>query len=267
MFVEAFAARTVHSDDVALARRLLSHESVEIVVAGLLRDHLGVRPGATTTATDGRRARLPGRGSKEAPVPSTSTDPKPTTSQKPSSERNLDPTTELLPVGTDSTANDYQFQRKRRKKHQNSSTLELAAGERRDDCSEEFDFGFTVSELPAREISKACLPGAEGNASPEPAQPGDELSGSPIDLNGKSEVPVEIFVNIGRRDGACSEDVLAKLVAHSIPSSAILHVSVRHHHSFVGVRRGSFQAALSALDGATLAGRVARAEPARTNRN
>ncbi|MDQ2647085.1 MAG: DEAD/DEAH box helicase, partial [Myxococcota bacterium] len=40
-FVDGLASRKVHPEDLALARRLLSHERAELVVAALLRDHLG----------------------------------------------------------------------------------------------------------------------------------------------------------------------------------------------------------------------------------
>jgi ATP-dependent RNA helicase DeaD len=59
MFVEAFANRKIHPDDMSLARRLLTHGAAEQIVAGLLRDHLGARPEAVREATDTRRARNP----------------------------------------------------------------------------------------------------------------------------------------------------------------------------------------------------------------
>ncbi|HLK39550.1 MAG TPA: DEAD/DEAH box helicase, partial [Polyangiaceae bacterium] len=60
IFVDAFAARPVHPDDMALARRLLTHDEAERIVAGLLRDHLGARGGdAPTVAAEARRARNP----------------------------------------------------------------------------------------------------------------------------------------------------------------------------------------------------------------
>lgn len=73
-------------------------------------------------------------------------------------------------------------------------------------------------------------------------------------------------MNMGRRDGVSSEDVLTLLAQSAIPREDILHVNVRHHHTFVGVRRPSFQMVLGALDGAKIAGRVARAEQARSAR-
>ncbi|MCA9595891.1 MAG: DEAD/DEAH box helicase, partial [Myxococcales bacterium] len=59
MFADLFAARRIHPDDRALARRLMSHELGEEIVANLLRDHLGARPEAVEEATAARRARAP----------------------------------------------------------------------------------------------------------------------------------------------------------------------------------------------------------------
>ncbi len=59
MFVQAFATRPVHADDMALARRLLTHEAAELVIAGLIRDHLGARPDAQEEASAARHSRRP----------------------------------------------------------------------------------------------------------------------------------------------------------------------------------------------------------------
>lgn len=59
-FVEGVGSHPIHPDDLALARRLLTHEQAETVVAALLRDHLGARPDAQEEATAARRARAPG---------------------------------------------------------------------------------------------------------------------------------------------------------------------------------------------------------------
>lgn len=67
LFVAAFGDKSPHPEDLALARRLLSHENAERIVAGLLRDHLGARPDAEDEATAARRARAPKRPSPEPP--------------------------------------------------------------------------------------------------------------------------------------------------------------------------------------------------------
>src|SRR6185436_659434 len=59
MFVEASQTRSIHAEDLALARRLLTHEVGERVIATLLRDHLGARPDAVEEATAARRAKAP----------------------------------------------------------------------------------------------------------------------------------------------------------------------------------------------------------------
>src|SRR6185437_7561274 len=74
MLVEAFASRPVHADDMALARRLLTHEQHDLIFAGLLRDHLGARPGAQEEATAARRAT---RAAAPAPKPPVSAAPQP----------------------------------------------------------------------------------------------------------------------------------------------------------------------------------------------
>jgi ATP-dependent RNA helicase DeaD len=73
IFVEAFAKRAVHPDDLAIARRLLTHPSAEQIVAGLLRDHLGARQTTDVQqdAAEARRARNPPpvREAREEPPP------------------------------------------------------------------------------------------------------------------------------------------------------------------------------------------------------
>src|SRR6185503_13113803 len=59
MFVEAASARSIHAEDLALARRLLTNETADRVVAMLVRDHLGARPDAPEEATAARRAKAP----------------------------------------------------------------------------------------------------------------------------------------------------------------------------------------------------------------
>ncbi|MCK6586643.1 MAG: DEAD/DEAH box helicase [Polyangiaceae bacterium] len=61
MLAEAFLPKGTHPDDLALARRLLTHDQAEVIVAGLLRDHLGARPSAKEEAAALRRAPKPTR--------------------------------------------------------------------------------------------------------------------------------------------------------------------------------------------------------------
>ncbi|MEZ4303032.1 MAG: DEAD/DEAH box helicase, partial [Polyangiaceae bacterium] len=65
MFVEAYGKTPAHPDDLSLARRLLTHDNAEQIVAGLLRDHLGARPTARDEASAARRSAMP----RPAPPP------------------------------------------------------------------------------------------------------------------------------------------------------------------------------------------------------
>jgi len=56
MFAEAFLSKGTHPEDLSLARRILSHDQAERILAGLLRDHLGARPTAREEAAAARRA-------------------------------------------------------------------------------------------------------------------------------------------------------------------------------------------------------------------
>ncbi|WP_437785931.1 DEAD/DEAH box helicase [Sorangium sp. So ce1097] len=74
MLAEAFLPKGTHPDDLSLARRLLTHDQAEAIVAGLLRDHLGARPTAQEEASAARRAQQP-RAAREAALPSTRPEP------------------------------------------------------------------------------------------------------------------------------------------------------------------------------------------------
>lgn len=59
MLAEAFLPKGTHPDDLALARRLLTHDQGEAIIAGLVRDHLGARPTAAHDAAALRRSQKP----------------------------------------------------------------------------------------------------------------------------------------------------------------------------------------------------------------
>jgi ATP-dependent RNA helicase DeaD len=66
MLADAFLTTPAHPEDLALARRLFSHDSAEQIVAGLLRDHLGARPEAAEEAAASRRSKV-GRSPTSVP--------------------------------------------------------------------------------------------------------------------------------------------------------------------------------------------------------
>ena len=59
MLADAFGSRTAHPDDLELARRLMTHDRAETILAGLLRDHLGDRQVADDSAAAARRSKMP----------------------------------------------------------------------------------------------------------------------------------------------------------------------------------------------------------------
>ncbi len=67
MLAEALLPKGNHEDDRALARRLLTHDQVEGILAGLLREYLGARPNAQTEAADARRKTVRGATLRQPP--------------------------------------------------------------------------------------------------------------------------------------------------------------------------------------------------------
>ena len=73
----------------------------------------------------------------------------------------------------------------------------------------------------------------------------------------------EIYVSIGRRDGARPGDIQTILEQNGLNSEQTDYIRVRQRNSFVGVKTEYLEKAVSALNGAAIAGKPAFAEPAR----
>lgn len=75
---------------------------------------------------------------------------------------------------------------------------------------------------------------------------------------------VEIFVNIGRRDGARAADFQRVLHERdAVGKDDVRRIRVRERNAFVSVRKTALTNALKAFAGATIAGKPALAEQAR----
>jgi ATP-dependent RNA helicase DeaD len=180
LFVDAFSNRVVHGDDVSLARRLLSHEDGERIVAGLLRDHLGARAGdPAVEAAEVRRARNP-------PV-----------------KASEEPTLEERPK---------------------------------------------LEERPRKETSRLPQVGVSPTAVEEPAS---------------SEPFVQVFLNVGTRDGIRQADVQKLLAQLGLAPDDIRGIRVHDRMSFVGVRKEQLARVTATLSGQVIGGRRLVAEPAR----
>jgi ATP-dependent RNA helicase DeaD len=192
VFVDAFAAREVHPDDLSLARRLLTHENAERIVAGLLRDHLGARGGdVQATASEARRARNP-----EPQVTPKRHAPPPPPPPPPASESSP------LPRYTESEA----------------------APPARDAAS------------PARDMVDEAPLGADF---------------------------VQMFVNVGKREGVRASDLQKLLSDKGIAAEDTGRIRVRDRMSFVPVKKTAFDRAVAALSGSVVGGRTVVAELAK----
>jgi ATP-dependent RNA helicase DeaD len=73
----------------------------------------------------------------------------------------------------------------------------------------------------------------------------------------------EVFINVGRDDGARAEDVEDVLGGSEVPAGDIAYVRVRQRHTFIGVRKGLLEQVVTALNGQRIADREVEAQPAR----
>ncbi len=193
---DAFLASPAHPDDVALARRLLSHEAADQIIAGLVRDHLGARPEAIEQAAASRRAKV-------VPIPiSTLEVERPV---RPPPPREAAP---LAPADNDverTRAPEPRRPRIRRERGLRGEPRSTADAMTTGDPEETLDVRWTVE--PAGEGRPGTQP-TEGRL--ETQQP--SRSQQPAAESRTSQQPAfdpsfaEIFVNIGRRDGVSASD-------------------------------------------------------------
>jgi len=224
MLVDAFLTVPAHPEDLALARRLFSHDSAEHIVAGLLRDHLGARPEAIEEAAAARRSKVvksptsaPDRA--EAPRPAPSGAMRTEMQDRPVAVPTRD-------AGTGEPAvKDAEKGRDRSRPKRERPPSRTKDGE-------EEALRITWVEEPQFAAADATF--------------------------------AEIFVNIGRQDGVTSSDLQRVLTETAEISRADTgRIRVRDRSSFVSVKRELLTKALAALNGASFSGKVAQAEPAR----
>jgi ATP-dependent RNA helicase DeaD len=264
LFVDAFEKRKAHPDDLALARRLLSHEQAETVIAGLLRDHLGARPEAAEEATAARRAKAPRAAEAPAPVaPSIVRAPRPAPAPRAaeSGPRAAEPS---APKPT-SRANPAPLSAERTRPDRDRPRRESPARTNGRSHSADLD------DLPRYTVSEA-VPSEARPAAPTPVVREPERNAADAALRERSEdgdfAPAregvaEIYVSIGRRDGARPSDIQTILEQNGLNSEQTDYIRVRQRNSFVGVKTEYLEKAVSALNGAAIAGKPAFAEPAR----
>ncbi len=217
-FAELFSRRRLQPDDLSLARRVLTHEQADLIVAGLLKGQLGDRVDAVDAAQAARRARAPG------PLPS------------PEAGQPAE-LAERTPPAPHAERTPPASPRRARRRSRREETPAPAAQ--------------PADEPGGEAASPAALESAEGI---QPL-PGEELE--------PAARPVDIYVNVGRRDNVTSEEFYPILERGGVDRSAVTHVRVRHRHTFVGVAPAARDLALQALLGASIGGRQVMAEIAR----
>jgi len=309
MFADAFATRRTHPDDLALARRLLTHEDAEAIVAGLLRDHLGARPDALDEATAARRARTTNAEPPEpAPTPPRAESRREGRRPEGRGDERRDGPREDGPRGDERRDGPRQeggrgdgprtdVSRRDEPRHDGGRRDEPRRGDRSrrgerrreppaarhatplvpagsDDNDDDLP-GYVATPLPAEHAVAApatsTLGGPSGTGSssstvgasaPSPAN--DDAEGADDVGEPAGEVSSnEIYVSVGRRDGAKPSDFQTVLSNAGIGPESTEYIRVRHRHAFVSVGVEKLDQALSALNGAVIAGRRANAERAR----
>ncbi len=239
LFEEAFGSRDVHPDDLALARRLITHADCEKIIAGLLRDHLGARPGdPKTEAADARRAKNPEPMALPVSAPPAPSAP----ARSPSMPRPM----RNGPVrGRGAPAREA----KRGSPHADYVTWEPPTES--DDNKPIFNGNDNAPPTPGFTVSDAPL-----TAAPKAAPAAEPIAEDPS--------VSQIFVNVGRRDGANAVDIQKLLEDRAgISRDETSQIRVRDRNTFVTMKRELVEKAITALAGQVIGGRTLVAEVAR----
>jgi hypothetical protein len=123
---------------------------------------------------------------------------------------------------------------------------------------------YTVSEAaPSSPVAAAPAPVARAQEPSVAAESTLRERSEDGDFAPAREGIAEIYVSIGRRDGARPSDIQTILEQNGLNAEQTDYIRVRQRNSFVGVKTEYLEKAVSALNGAAIAGKPAFAEPAR----
>jgi len=107
------------------------------------------------------------------------------------------------------------------------------------------------------------VPAPERDSASRPDRSEKSSRGEEGDFAPAREGIAEIYVSIGRRDGARPSDIQTVLEESGLLAEQTDYIRVRQRNTFVGVKTEYLEKAVSALNGAAIAGKPAFAEPAR----
>jgi ATP-dependent RNA helicase DeaD len=251
LFAEAFTSRPVHPEDLSLARRLLTHDEAERIVAGLLRDHLGARGAdVATSAAEKRRGRnpepQPEPAAQQAPVarPSPREDAGPATREGASRR------------GPPRDRGDRRPRIDASDRDPRRSAATATSGWRPppepDDERPILGAAATppAAVAPARD-SGASLPGFTV-ADPSPVVPTEGAPGY-----------LELFVNVGKRENLRTSDLEQLLISRGVGLDGVGRIRIRDRNTFISVKKEAADTITAALSGQVVGGRTVVAEVAR----
>jgi ATP-dependent RNA helicase DeaD len=243
LFVEAFASRPIHEQDLSLARRVLTHDDAERIVAGLLRDHLGARgDDAPAVAAEARRARNPAPEPVAAlpvPVPP----PPPRTERRPDREpRRPAQRLEREPRRTPGPAG--------------AGGAKLPVG------------GDDDPPTPRLENPSSRLPGVTVSDFPRRSEENrpDAREEAPLESRAHADDVQQLFLNVGRREGVRAPDLEKFLSERGIALGDPDGIRIRDRMTFIRVKKELCNQAIAVLSGQVIGGRTVVAELARGGR-
>ncbi|MGZ5970505.1 MAG: DbpA RNA binding domain-containing protein, partial [Polyangiales bacterium] len=262
--VEGLKAGPGISEARSLARRLLTHDDAEGLIAALLREVLGAQLVSADEAAKARRAKNPPPVVEPAPAPPPGLAPtveaKPDTRPERPARAPREEPRRTGPVTADKPREARPDRDPRRGGKFRGAATELTEWSPPDEPDDELPI---VSNEQRRQKEQQ-------QAKPREERPREER---PREERPREEKPREeptlaevttLFVNSGRRDGLKASDLLEVLDKRgAIEPEAVGRVRLRDRNTFVDVRPDVADRAIVALKGAVVHGRTLNAELAR----
>jgi ATP-dependent RNA helicase DeaD len=257
----------------ALARRLLTHDDAERLIAGLLQAHLAQHHEPWLAAQQARRGRLPA----PAPVVTSAAQGRLTASARPSHDTKTraatndrrdgapvatnKPAREAAPVATDRARGRAVVNEVTPKKDLPRKPRERQAPRAERDVHEEHGFRYQVSDVEDGSATQSADSTRERDADAAIKDTGAK------ELATKELATKEIYVNVGRQDGASADEIRELLEQGGVAATDIRRIAVRFRNSFIQVPTATLSQALAALNGQTLHDRAVVAEESRAKQN
>ena len=257
LFVEAYATRVPHTDDLSLARRLLTHPDAERIVAGLLRDHLGARGGdPPSEAAEARRARNP---APPPVLPAARIEPKRDPARPPREEaRKRSPDLREAARAPSAPA--------RRTSGESRARAPVASYTSWEPPEEADDEKPILADETTAPLPRFTVEGEEGAgrvASPARTERTTRTEPGERGAGGTPSGFVQLFVNVGKREGIDAGDLQKLLTDKGITEAEAGRIRVRDRMSFITVKKEIFERVVGALNGQVMGGRTVVAELAR----